>query len=387
MKEQWRKPLSGLRVIELGQNLAAPFASSILADLGAEVLKIEKPEGGDDARSWGPPFWHEDSALFNYLNRDKESRTVDLKNRDDLNWLLKQLESTDVFIHNLRPGVVDKLGISATDLHKVNPRLIYAAIGAFGNAGPLCEKPAYELLMQAFSGLMSLTGELDGSPVRVGPSICDLGSGMWLVIGILVGLLRRQTSGVGVTIDTSLYETALVWTGVHLANLVVSGEEPGRQGTGHPQISPYQLFETADGPVIIAAGNDRLFVKFADVLGHPEWVQDPRFSTNNLRVSNRPALIAMIAPLIAEEGKEFWIKRLGAAGIPCASVNNLSEVVDHPQTKALGIMQTPAGGFPMAALPISFDGVRPQIRHSAPLLGERETAPDGVNQGLSVAHK
>jgi formyl-CoA transferase len=367
-------PLSGLGVIEIGQNLAAPFAASILADLGAEVLKIEKPDGGDDTRGWGPPFWRNGAAMFNYLNRNKSFLTLDLKSEADRGALLERVREADVFIHNLRPGAAETLGLDDATLRAVNPGLIYAGLGAFGTQGPLAGEPAYELLAQAFGGLMSFTGEEGGRPVRNGPSLCDLGTGMWAAIGILAGLARRQAQGIGATVDASLYETAVAWAGIPLANFAVSGEAPRRQGSGHPQISPYRMFETKTGPLIVAAGNDRLFAKFAKVLGMPEMAADPRFLTNADRVTNKPDLMALIAPAMSREPLEVWEARLRAEGVPNARVNGVPEVFRHPQTEALDLLQRPPDGFPMVALPLSFDGRRPPIRRAPPPFGAPRAA-------------
>ncbi|SDR47936.1 Crotonobetainyl-CoA:carnitine CoA-transferase CaiB [Rhizobiales bacterium GAS191] len=361
--------LTGVRVIELGQALAAPFAAEILADLGAEVIKAEKPDGGDDARHWGPPFWGEDAALFHQMNRNKTSMTVDLKDETERARFIELIGTQDVFLHNLRPGVAATLGIGAAGMRQRFPRLIYGELGAFGHRGPLADKPGYELLLQAFGGLMSVTGEPGRGPVRCGPSIVDLGTGMWAAIGILAALVRRAATGEGCLIQTSLFETALCWGGIHSANYFASGKAPQAEGAGHPSLVPYGAFETGTGPLIIGAGNDRLFAKLALVLGHPEWKDDPRFSENSGRVQNRAALTSLINEALAGGDKEAWAARLEAAGVPAAPILDVPAALAHEQTAALGMVQDGELGVRSIAAPLSIDGERPAMRRSAPAFG------------------
>ncbi|MGO4714879.1 CaiB/BaiF CoA transferase family protein [Bradyrhizobium sp. 2TAF24] len=375
--------LNGLRVIELGQALAAPFAAEILADLGADVIKAEKPDGGDDARHWGPPFWHDDAALFHQMNRNKRTLAVDLKDDAARGGFIALIGSADVFLHNLRPGVADAMGIGAADMRARFPRLIYGELGAFGHRGPLRERPGYELLLQAFGGLMSITGESGGSPVRCGPSLVDLGTGMWAAIGVLAAVIERARTGQGRLIQASLLETALCWGGIHAANYLASGVAPRPEGASHPSLFPYGAFQTRSGPLIIGAGNDRLFAKLARVLGHPEWASDERFSTNQARVRHRPLLNDMITAGLAADDAAVWAERLEAAGVPCAPIQSIPQALAHPQTAALGLLQRPDANTPveLIGLPLSFDGVRPAIRRPAP---RREAAGAAVIAGLSI---
>lgn len=363
-------PLTDITVIELGHSVAAPFAGEVLGDLGATVIKIEKPEG-DDARSWGPPFWHGAAALFQSLNRNKLSVAVDLRNEAELGALKRLiLERADVVIQNLRPGTVGDYGLDAAALRRLKPRLIYCTIGAFGARGPYKDKPGYDPLMQAFGGLMSVTGEAGRPPVRVGTPIMDMGSALWAVIGILGALLRRAETGEGATVDTSLYETALAWMGYHAANYQASGELPARHGTGAGVIAPYRAYRTTNGYIVIAAGNDKLFRLLAPVLGHPEWAEDDRFRTNPDRVRNRDQLNRLIDEIVITRTSEAWQGALDAVGVPSAPMQTIDQVLAHPQTAALGMLQpSPDGRFALMGMPVSFDGVRPPFRRAPPGLG------------------
>ena len=364
------RPLDGIVVVEIGHSVAAPFAGHVLGDLGATVIKVENPEGGDDARKWGPPFWHGAAFVFQALNRNKFSAAIDLKD-DEQRAILRRflIEKTDVVLQNMRPGLIGKLGLDAS-LRRDNPRLIYCNLAAFGAKGPLVDRPGYDPLMQAFGGIMSVTGEEGGPPVRVGPSIVDVGTGMWAVIGILAALHRRDQTGEGCEIDTSLFETALSWVNTHAASYLASGKVPGRRGTEHAGMVPYKVFEASDGAVMIAAGNDNLFRRFAGAAGHPEWLDDARFATNPERVKNRDIVNAAIQAVIATRACANWVAALEEVGVPCAPLQTIDQVLDHPQTKALDILQTtPDGKMSLIGLPVSFDGQRPPLRRGPPALG------------------
>jgi crotonobetainyl-CoA:carnitine CoA-transferase CaiB-like acyl-CoA transferase len=367
-------PLSGVTVVELGHSVAAPYACEILGDLGADVIKIEKADG-DDARNWAPPYWGAMSATFQSLNRNKRSAVVNLKDpaeRECLRRLI--LERADVVIQNLRPGSAAEFGLDADTLRALKPALIYCTIGAFGAAGPLKDRPGYDPLMQAFGGLMSVTGEPEQQPVRVGTSIIDMASGMWSVIGVLAALFQRGGGGAGASIDTSLYETALGWMCYHAANYQASGELPKRQGSGAAMIVPYRGYAPKDGFIVIAAGNDKLFASLASLLGHPEWIDDARFRTNPDRVANQDVLYRRIEELVAQRTSKEWQEILDAAGVPNAPMQTIAEVLAHPQTKALAMLQpSPDGAIELLGLPISFDGVRPPFRRSPPALGAHTT--------------
>jgi crotonobetainyl-CoA:carnitine CoA-transferase CaiB-like acyl-CoA transferase len=355
----------------MGHSVAAPYAGEILGDLGADVIKIEKADG-DDARKWAPPYWGEMSSTFQSLNRNKRSAIVNLKNPTEQEALRRLIiERADVVIQNLRPGSAEEFGLDAASLRALKPDLIYCTIGAFGANGPLKDRPGYDPLMQAFAGMMSVTGEPDQRPVRVGTSIIDMAAGMWAVIGVFSALLQRKNDGSGSTVDTSLYETALGWMCYHAANFQASGELPKRQGSGAAMIVPYRGYATKDGFIVIAAGNDKLFASLAKVLGHPEWIDDPRFLTNPDRVKHQEVLYQWIEDIVRERPSGEWQAILDAAAVPNAPMQTIAEVLDHPQTKALGMMQqSPLGDISLLGLPISFDGARPGFRKRPPALGE-----------------
>lgn len=364
--------LAGIKVVELGQNLAAPYAAGIFGELGAEVVKVEK-EGGDDARGWGPPFVEGASTSFHLMNRNKQSVVLSLDRPSDKEAFMSLIAEADIFIHNLRPGVAEKLGITAQELMAHNPRLVYCEMNAFGHAGPLQQKPGYEPLLQAFSGLVSVNGDPAGPASRVGPSIVDLGTGMWTVIGALAALQERQRTGKGSIVSTSLFETALGWVSRHVADYGATGKIPPRVGTGHNSLTPYQAFEAADGPLVIAAGNDRLFAKLAAVLGHPEWPEEERFATNAQRTRHRETLLPLIVEIVRGRTVQDWIDVLEAVGVPCAPIHSVPQVVAHEQTRALGmLLQAPAEGLSILGLPLSIDGRRSGYGTPAPALGEHQ---------------
>lgn len=360
--------LTGIKVVEIAQNLSAPYGGAILASLGAEVIKIEKPEGGDDARGWGPPFHDDASVIFRSVNRNKSGVTLDLK-QADRTILDELLSNADIFLHNLRPGSAPKLGLDPDTLRRRFPRLICCELGAFGHIGPLRMQPGYEPLMQAFAGIFSINGHPDGAPARVGVSIVDLGAGMWTVIGALAALERRNRTGEGCTINTSLFETALGWSGLPIESYLASGEPPRRHGTGHFLLVPFQAFDTATGPMVVAAGNDRIFGRFAALLEHPEWGDDPKYRTNSVRYTNKAALVSKIQAVMLTKSRETWTERFVEAGIPTAPVLTIPEAIEHPQTQALSMIQkTPDRSLSLVGLPISFDGERPQLSSEGPML-------------------
>jgi crotonobetainyl-CoA:carnitine CoA-transferase CaiB-like acyl-CoA transferase len=375
------RPLAGLVAVELGHSVAAPFAGQILADLGAKVLKIERPRTGDDAREWGPPFWHGAAATFQSLNRNKLSVAVDLKRDAERKRLIEFIASeADIVVQNLRPGLVAQLELDAARLRARNDRLIYCNLGAFGDTGPLKNSTGYDPLVQAFSGIMSVTGEEGRPPVRVGPSIIDMGAGMWCAIGILAALNHRNRTGSGCVVDNSLFETALSWMTIPFANTLASGKSPGRTGSETPMLVPYKAFRAKDRFIVIAAGNDNLFRKLCEVLGQT-WYDDPGFSDNASRVRNREELNAKIEAIIGTAEASGWIAKLDAVGVPCALMQSVDEVLAHPQTAALGMLAQPEQSpLKLTALPLRFDGIRPKIRSAPPAVGEHSDALSDYNQ-------
>jgi len=378
--------LKGVRVLELGQVFAGPFAGAILADLGADVIKIERTEGGDDARRMGVAFRRGDALNFHIFNRGKQSLALDLKTDAGRAHLEQLIAQTDIFIHNLRPGVPEALGVDGATLCARYPQLIYGAISAFGNVGPMALRPGYEPLLQAFSGLSSINGGPNDPPMRAGVSLCDQGAGMWLVIGALALLHRRAQTGRGGLLDTSLLETALTWHAQKSDAFVNQGQLPARHRSGHPDFVPYEAFETADGALLICCGNDRLFAKLAHALEHAQWMTDPRFATNRDRLQHQAALLAQLKPMLRTRTRAEWIARFEAVGVPCAPVHTMAEALAHPQVRALKMrVPVPDADFSLTALPLRIDGARPALRGCAPSLGEHNTH-HGVPDPKSFTH-
>lgn len=364
-------PLAGVRVLEIAQNIAGPYAAEILGRLGAEVIKVERPEGGDDCRGWGPPFFEGSATTFHACNHGKKGVALDLKDPEAIEWIKAQARECDVFIQNLRPGVVDELGIGPQVLREINPRLVYTSLWAFGHVGPMKFNPGYEPMIQAFSGIFSVNGTADGPPSRVGMQILDLGTGVWAALATIAALFQRQASGQGCTVDASLLETAFGWLGMLMAGFGVSGEQPVRHRTGNPRVVVFQAFEASDGEIVVAAANDRLFAKLARELGRPDWASDPRFATNALRYKHKPELIPAMSEIFLTQTVAQWVERLEAAGVPCSPIHDFEQARAQPQTEALGIFQDlPGSGLRVVGLPVSFDGERPPPGHAAPTLGQ-----------------
>jgi crotonobetainyl-CoA:carnitine CoA-transferase CaiB-like acyl-CoA transferase len=367
-------PLAGVRVVDVTTSIAGPYCAEILAALGADVVKVERPDTGDDGRSWGPPFWNGQGTMFLSVNAGKRSLAVSLRDERGREAVLRLADRADVFLQSLRPGLAARLGLGPDDLRSRNPRLVYCSVGAYGAVGPLRDEPGYDALMQAAGGLISMTGEPGRPGVRVGSSLIDMGTGMWGALGIASALLDRERSGEGAVVDTSLYETALAYVGYHLVGYLADGTIPAGEGTVFPMVAPYQVLPTADGELMVAAGNDRLFVALCAALGLEELTRDPRFATNPDRVANREALVAVLSEKLRERPSEEWLRRLAASGVPTAPVADVAQVVSAEQTKALGILQLlPHPAIPelrLPALPVSFDGDRATHSLPPPLVGE-----------------
>lgn len=366
------KPLEGVTVVELGHSVAAPYAGLILADLGARVIKVENPKSGDYARGWGPPFWNDTASIFHCLNRGKEGITIDFGDpRDGERLRSLILEEADAVIQNLRPGILEKFGLTAEALRAAKPALIWCDIGAFGSKGPLAGKPGYDPLAQASTGIMSVTGEGGRPPVRVGVSLIDMGSGMWAVIGMLAALVARNNGGNGRSVATSLYETGLAWMTVPLAGYAASGEVRKPYGSGTAEIAPYQAFEASDGWLMIAAGNDNLFRKLCGALRLDALARDSDFATNAARVVNRQRLIPPIQAAVRRYSTDALGKMLDEAGVPNAPLLTTDQVAVHPQTRALEMIERSDGdGIELVGIPLAFDGARPRAHSPAPALGQ-----------------
>jgi formyl-CoA transferase/CoA:oxalate CoA-transferase len=354
-------------VADLTASFAGPTATQLLAALGADVVKVE-PLAGDHARAWGPPFLDGEGAMFLSANAGKRSLALELGDERGREIVLRLADRADVFVQSLRPGAAERYGLGATELRARNPRLVHCSIGAFGAAGPLSDQPGYDPLLQAASGIMSITGERDGPPVRVGVSLIDLGTGVWAALGVVSALYERERTGVGRTVEISLYETALSLLASQLVGYLGAGSVAHRDGSAFPQIAPYQAFVTADGELMIVAGNDKLFAAFCDVLGAPELVADLRFRTNPDRVANRAALVALLEARTRQRESAELLEALVAAGVPASPVHDVGEAAHHPQTEALGILQM-LGDFVTVATPLSADGERVRHRTPPPALG------------------
>ncbi|HEY3017566.1 MAG TPA: CaiB/BaiF CoA-transferase family protein [Gaiellaceae bacterium] len=355
-------PLEGVRVVDVTSSLAGPYCTEILGALGADVVKVEHPERGDEARAWGPPFWEGSSVMFYAANLNKRSLALDIKRGRDA--LLRLAAAADVFLQSLRPGTAKRLGFGAEELRARNPRLVYCDIGAFGRLGPLRERAGYDPLLQAFGGIVSVTGEPDRPGVRVGASIVDQTTGLWAAVGILAAL----HAGGGRTVDVSLFETVVGLLPYQVTAYLASGEVPGRHGTAFPLIAPYQVFRVRDGELMIAAGNDRLFTRVCDTLGLSELAAAPRFATNLDRLRHREELATLLQERLAPESLEDVLDKLEQAGVPAAPVNDVGQVAEHEQTAALGLIQPMPE--PTVAFPLSFEGERLVHRRPPPRLGE-----------------
>jgi crotonobetainyl-CoA:carnitine CoA-transferase CaiB-like acyl-CoA transferase len=383
------KPLSGLLVVDLSRILAGPWCTQLLADLGARVVKIEKPGEGDDTRRWGPPFLRDrtgretqESAYYLACNRGKESLALDFTRPGGREILFRLLSRADVLVENFKAGGLAKYGLSHADLAPRFPRLVYCSITGFGQSGPYAERPGYDAAIQALGGLMSITGERDdrpgGGPQKVGVAVADLMAGMYAAVAILAALRERDRTGRGTHLDVSLLDCQVAWLANQASNYLIGGIVPKREGTAHPNIVPYQAFACADGHLMLAVGNDAQFARFAALVGHPEWAKDPRFSTNPARVAHREALVAAIATVLRQRPRVVWLEALSAAGVPAAPINDLSEVFADPQVRARALVQhlehPAAGPIPLVRQPVLFDGQALFSERPPPRLGEHGEA-------------
>jgi formyl-CoA transferase/CoA:oxalate CoA-transferase len=363
-----------VRVLDLSRILSGPFATMVFADLGADVIKLENPETGDDTRQWAPPYQGDQSAYFLAVNRNKRGIAVDLKTEPGRAIALRLAERADVVVENFRPGTAARLGLGYDALSAVNPRLIYASISGFGQTGPYASQPGYDAIAQALGGLMSVTGEARGEPVRMGNSAADIGAAMWAAIGILAALHAREASGHGDWIDISLLDGQIAWLTYLAGGYFASGDVPQRYGSAHPSIVPYQALRTADGHLMVAVGNDTLWQRFAPLIGLPELVDDPRFATNPDRVVNRAALIPLVEAALATRGSAEWTEELARVGIPAGAINTIDKALVHPQVQARDMVQSiehpTAGTLRMTASPIKLKSYRSTPRRPPPLLGE-----------------
>ncbi|WSS16525.1 CoA transferase [Streptomyces sp. NBC_01186] len=367
-------PLAGMRVVDLSKILAGPYTTMSLADLGADVIKVEHPEGGDPTRQWGPPFNGPDATYYLAANRNKRSVTLDLKSPQGQEAVHRMLADADVLVENFRPGSSLAEIFGYEQLSERYPRLVLLHISAFGETGPLRDEPGYDMVAQAAAGLMSLTGEPDGPPVKAGYAMGDLGAALFGTIGLLAALVERERTGRGQYVTTSLYESQLALHINWATGYFATGERPARLGSGHPSLVPYQAYPASDGHFVIAVGNDGLWRRLCGVLGLAPLAEDPRFATNRARVEHRDELNAALEAVLREETVGHWCTTLKAAGVPATPIRSLDEVYDCPQTEALGIVATTdhpdAGPLSQVAFPASFRGRRPPVRSAPPTLGQ-----------------
>jgi len=374
-------PLSGIRVLDLSRILAGPWATQCLADLGAEVIKIERPGAGDDTRTWGPPFFEEGevrlSAYYMCANRGKRSVTVDMTKPEGQALIRRLVAESDILVENFKVGGLKKYGLDYDSLKAIKPGLIYCSITGFGQTGPYKDRPGYDALIQALGGLMSITGEPDGAPgggpMKVGVAVTDLFTGLYSTIGILGALHHREKTGVGQHIDMALMDTQIAVLANQSMNYLVAGCEPKRMGTAHPSIVPYQAFKTSDGHMVLAVGNDGQFARFCTAAGMPALAEDARFATNPARVANREVLIPMVAGMIAGRTTDEWTEILEEANVPGGPINTMSRVFDDAQVKARGTVLTleaeDGTQVPSVANPIRYSETPVAYDKAPPALG------------------
>ena len=366
-------PLEGVRVLDLSRVLAGPYATMMLADLGADVLKIEHPERGDDTRQWGPPFAGGESAYFLSVNRNKRSAGVDLKDPEGLEKVKKLATNADVVIENMRRGAMEKLGLGYEALKELNPGIVYCSITGFG-PGPDEDRPGYDFLIQARGGIMGITGFPDGEPTKVGVAIADMVCGLQAAMAVLAALHRRSATGEGARIEVPLFESQLSWLANRAQEYLVSGEDVGRLGNAHPSIVPYQTFDASDKKLALAVGNDAQFKNLCQAVGRPELAGDERFAENPDRVANREELVTILEEEFRKKTADEWVEEIREAGVPCGPVNPLADVFSDDHVLGSGMLRDvkhpAAGTLEMLASPILVDGKRLPIRRPPPTLGQ-----------------
>ncbi len=374
-------PLSGYKVLDMSRILAGPWAGQTLADLGAEVIKVERPGKGDDTRQWGPPFLQdsegnatEESAYYLCVNRGKRSIAIDISTPDGQHIIKALAAESDVLLENYKVGGLKKYGLDYESLREINPRLIYCSITGFGHNGPYQNRAGYDFMMQGMGGLMSVTGEPDGSPMKVGVAVTDVFTGLYATIAIQGALLERERSGLGQHIDMALLDTQLAMLANQASNYLVGGVVPSRLGNAHPNIVPYQAFATSDGYIILAVGNDAQFKNFCELAGKPALAVQPEYATNQARVQNREALCAEVAKLLAQKSEGYWLRELTAQGIPCGPVNSVDKVMADPQVNARNMRTSVKHPYnddlQLVGSPIKLSRTPVTTERAPPLLGE-----------------
>ncbi len=376
-------PLTGVRVLDLSRILAGPWATQVLADYGADVVKVEHPERGDDTRHWGPPYLNPEqsnplSAYFLSANRGKQSIALDITSDEGQAIIKRLLADSDVLVENFKVGGLKKYGLDYESVKSINPGLIYCSITGFGQTGPYAHRPGYDAIIQGMGGLMSITGEADdkpgGGPQKAGVAVADLMTGMYAVCAIMAALIHRQSSGEGQHIDLALLDTQVAWLANQNMNYLISGNSPTRQGTSHPNIVPYQAIEASDGYFMVAVGNDHQFQRFCSVIGRSDLAEDCRFKTNAGRVNHREALLAVLEPILRTATCQHWLTALEAESVPSAPINNIEQVFADPQIQSRNLLQTlqhpNLGRIPQVANPVKFSKTPIHYHRPPPQLGE-----------------
>ena len=365
--------LDNVKVVDLTRTLAGPFCTMHLGDMGADVIKVEEPETGDETRSW-TPFWNDVGSHFLSFNRNKRSLALNLKKKEGVEIVLGLAAKADVMVENFRTGALDRMGLGYEAIRRVNPRIVYCSISGFGRTGPMAEKPGYDLVIQAYSGLMNLTGEPNGLPQRVGFSLVDLFTGMMAYGAILTALRHRDNTGEGQWIDTSLLDGQVATLSYHATGYMATGVEPHRMGPGHPSLVPYQNFPTSDGYFILGCANQGLWERMCHAVGRPEFLEDPRFTTNTDRVEHRAECVEALSEIFRTKPTDHWVQVLSDAGIPCGPINLVSQVVNDPQVLARNmVVKVPHPQVPDLRVPnspLKLAATPPTVRRHPPLLGE-----------------
>ncbi|MGN7385410.1 CaiB/BaiF CoA transferase family protein [Sporosarcina sp. SAFN-015] len=366
-------PLKGVTVIDITTNISGPSLTMILGDLGADIIKIERPFIGDDSRGMGP-LWEGEGVYHLQINRNKRSIVIDLKSEEGKELLYKFVQEGDVFVENFRLGKAEEIGFGYETLKALNPSLIYCSLTAYGQEGPDSKKPGYDAIVQAETGIMSINGPPGGESARAAVSILDQGSAMWGAIGVLSALLHRERTGEGQKVETSLFETGVFWTGYHLLSYMATGEEQVKMGTGHSSFAPYGAFKTKNGELMIGISNDSLFGKLCKALDKEEWIEDPKFKRNLDRVKNRNQLSREIEQVLSSQDASYWLERIDQAGVPSSIIRNISSMIDHPQMESTQMLEEVAhpliDEMKLARLPIRLSASPVRIRKAPPLLGE-----------------
>lgn len=366
--------LEGIKVLDLSRALAGPYCTMMLADMGAEVIKVEMPGKGDDSRSWGPPFVEGESAYFMSINRNKKSLTLNMKSEKSVEIIHKLVKQSDVLVENFRPGAMERLGLGYERVKEMNPRIIYCSISGFGQDGPYRMLPGFDQVLQGMGGLMSITGEAGGPPIKVGVAIADISGGMFAANGIVVALYNREKTGKGQMVDVSLLDSQVAWLTYRAGAYFASGEIPQPMGSGHPVIVPYQAFKAKDVFINIAVGNDQLWERFCKAVGLEKVMDDPKFATNAKRVENREEIVKIICDLIATRNGEEWLKILTDAGVPCGPIYTLDKIFTDPQVlhrQMLKELDHPkAGRIKVTGIPIKLSDTPGEIKTAPPVLGQ-----------------